>query len=427
MACPSKVTSIYHVKFFVDSGAGQCMCSCIEAFSSLRSCAILIVGVSGTLPVHGIGTANFLVKDGDGKECIWMIHNCLLCHKVNGEEQFNLISVSQVLRTGLNLITFANGDSSITIKDRRQREDHSFVLEPDDGLYSIEGVPISLTDKRYNTTTRLNVTMAGDPMVSGKDAGECDDNTHHKIPGLASLRSPNLLGSWTVKILWIGKRLMLPSQGFGTELADFCESYIAPLSIPQARKSYAIDNIEDMADLSVRFLGIGTQRLEQTLNSSIGLSPMVKDGKRMRHRVPVHNFPQGTWKKGKTPKVSKVIIHDLHRASIGEVLYMDTFEVDDSAYGYAQAFIDYRSRYGEVIPIKSRTRVGWSFVEFCARHYIPLILIRDNIGENIGGDLMQQCQMRSVKSAFICPYRKQQNYEEGYIGRITSLASYGMV
>jgi hypothetical protein len=49
----------YSVNFFMDSGAGQCMCSCIEAFSSLQHCAVLIVGVSGNLPVHGIGVANY--------------------------------------------------------------------------------------------------------------------------------------------------------------------------------------------------------------------------------------------------------------------------------------------------------------------------------------------------------------------------------
>ena len=84
------------------------MCSCLEAFSSLRPCAILVVGVSGSLPVHGIGTANFLVKNSDGMECIWRIHNCLLCHKASEEEQFNLISVSQILRTGNNAVTFGN-------------------------------------------------------------------------------------------------------------------------------------------------------------------------------------------------------------------------------------------------------------------------------------------------------------------------------
>ncbi len=34
---------------------------------------------------------------------------------------------------------------------------------------------------------------------------------------------------------------------------------------------------------------------------------------------------------------------------------------------------------------------------------------------------------RSVKSAFICPYKKQQNYAEGYLGRIMALATYGMI
>jgi hypothetical protein len=67
------------------------------------------------------------------------------------------------------------------------------------------------------------------------------------------------------------------------------------------------------------------------------------------------------------------------------------------------------------------------FEEFCARNFTSLILIRDIIGEHIGGELMKECLHRSVKSAFICPYRKQQNYAEGYLGRVTALASYGMV
>jgi hypothetical protein len=77
--------------------------------------------------------------------------------------------------------------------------------------------------------------------------------------------------------------------------------------------------------------------------------------------------------------------------------------------------------------MKSRSQAGWAFATFCARNYTPLILIRDNIGENIGGKLMEECVNRSVRSAFICPYRKQQNYAEGYLRRVTALASYGMV
>ncbi len=92
----------------------------------------------------------------------------------------------------------------------------------------------------------------------------------------------------------------------------------------------------------------------------------------------------------------------MHYASIGEAVFMDTFEVDDSSYRYGQAFVDYRSNYGDIIPLKSRSQVGWSFTEFCARHYTPLILIRDNIGENIGGDLIKD----AYPSTYCCvlPY-----------------------
>ncbi len=112
---------------------------------------------------------------------------------------------------------------------------------------------------------------------------------------------------------------------------------------------------------------------------------------------------------------------------MGEVVFTDTFEVEDSSFRYGQAYVDYRSKYGEIIPLKSRKQVDRSFAELCARHFTPLILIRENTGENIGGDLLEECLARSVKSSYICPYKKQQNYAEGYLGRITALATYGMV
>ncbi len=243
------------------------------------------------------------------------------------------------------------------------------------------------------------------------------------------MKSPSRLGAWFVKVLWMGtvRALTGMTDGFGDELSEFCNNYIAPLSIPTAKKTYQIDNINDMSDLSIRFFGIGSERLEQTLKRSIGLTPMVKVKGKMRNKVPVHNFPQGTWRRGKTPRVSKGIVHELHRAAIGEVVFTDTFEVEDSGFRYGQAYVDYRSKYGEIIPMRSRKKVGRSFAEFCARHFTPLILVRDNIGEHIGGDLLEECLTRSVKSAFICPYKKEQNYAEGYLGRITSLATYGMV
>jgi hypothetical protein len=41
--------------------------------------------------------------------------------------------------------------------------------------------------------------------------------------------------------------------------------------------------------------------------------------------------------------------------------------------------------------------------------------------------LMTETQLRNVNSAFICPHHQQQNFAEGYIGRITAMASFGMV
>jgi hypothetical protein len=143
--------------------------------------------------------------------------------------------------------------------------------------------------------------------------------------------------------------------------------------------------------------------------------------------VPVHPFPQGRFIQGKTPRVSKGKIHHLNRASICEVVFTDTFETGDSKFKYGQAFVDYRSRWGDVIPLRSRTQVGWAFGEFCCRNFTPLVLIRDNISENKGGALMDACHLRGVKSAYICPYTPQQDQAENYLGRVTTMASYAMV
>jgi hypothetical protein len=381
-----------------------------------------VIGVSGNLPVQGVGTANFGVFDEDGELRIWKIHNCLLCHKNNGEEEFNLISVSQILRTRRNTVSFGCDQSKITIKSLDHKSEYVFPLQLDDGLYSVAAFPVSQNDRRMRHSVCLDITLEVDSVLS-------TDLSAAKITTGPAMKSPSRLVVWFVKVLWIGTVRMLSgiSAGFGDELISFCQEYIAPLPIPENKKRYQVDNIEDMSDLSIRFFGIGTERLAKTLERSIGLSLMVKVDGKMRNKVPTHNFPQGAWKRSKTPRVSKGIVRDLHRAAIGEVLFTDTFEVDDSCFRYGQAYVDYRSKYGEIIPLKSRSQVGWSFAEFCSQHFTPLILIRDNIGENVGGDLVQECLKRTVKSAFFCPFRKQQNYVEGYLGRVCSLATYGMV
>jgi hypothetical protein len=66
-------------------------------------------------------------------------------------------------------------------------------------------------------------------------------------------------------------------------------------------------------------------------------------------------------------------------------------------------------------------------VTFFCRHYTPLIVISDNIAENKGGALAEECRLRSVRQAYTCLYHPQQDKAEGYLGRITTMASFGMV
>jgi hypothetical protein len=427
VARSSRSNSGFNMKFYVDSGAGQCMCSCVDAFTEIRACAVVVVGVAGSIPIHGVGTACFLVVDSVGRECILRIHNCLLCQRADTEENFNLISVSQVLETNRSTVVFSNAASTMAIKQGKRQQLLTFALSPEDDLYAVTMMPLNASDKRHDRLVSIDVTdntalRVGDVQVERALA-----------TGDVSSKPASKLGVWNTKILWIGRVISLVgrTQEFEEKLTDFCANYHAPLSIPPARRTYQTNSVEDLADLSIRFLGVGSERLIRTMERSIGLSPMVKKDGKMRHQrptpVPTFNFPQVRWKAGKTPKVEKGIVHNLHQASIGEVVYMDSFEVEDSSHRYGQAFVEYRSNYGDIIPMTTRSLAGWSFAEFCSRNFTPLILILDNIGENVSGKLLKECVHRSVKSTFICPYRKQQNYAEEYLGRVTALASYGMI
>ncbi len=109
------------------------------------------------------------------------------------------------------------------------------------------------------------------------------------------------------------------------------------------------------------------------------------------------------------------------------MLFTDTFDSGDSRRKYGQVFYDRVSRYGYVTAMRSKTEIGDAFADFCSQCWVPLILVRDNAGENIGGSIVQELRNRNVRSAFICLYRSQQNFAEGYIGRVTVMASFGMV
>ena len=93
----------------------------------------MVVGVAGSMPVHGIGTACFTITI-DGKTHILRIYNCLFCH---GEDCYNLISVSQVLRTGKSEVIFSQSDARIKVKDK------CVLLKEHEGLYELQVYPLS--------------------------------------------------------------------------------------------------------------------------------------------------------------------------------------------------------------------------------------------------------------------------------------------
>jgi hypothetical protein len=82
--------------------------------------------------------------------------------------------------------------------------------------------------------------------------------------------------------------------------------------------------------------------------------------------VPTHVFPPGRWEESKTSRGRKRKLTNLHTASVGEVVFTDTFDSGDSKYKYGQIYYDYVSGWGDVFPIRSRTEVGNSLADFAA-------------------------------------------------------------
>ncbi len=112
---------------------------------------------------------------------------------------------------------------------------------------------------------------------------------------------------------------------FRVQSQVFCGNFLAPPSIPPARRQYGPALESDMAELTTRFLGLGEERLRRTIELSNRLAtPASKLTSRMANVKPF--FPPGRWVEGKTPRVSKGKIGSLQHAKIGEVLFTDTFE-----------------------------------------------------------------------------------------------------
>jgi hypothetical protein len=154
-----------NVRFFVDSGAGQCMCSCLEAFSAIKACAIIVVGVSGSLPIHGVDTALFLAVDSLGEKIVLRIHNCLLCTSTTDAETFNLISVSQLLSIKRSSVCFQSDHSTISLSHHRRKTKVILNLIPDEGLYALDVQPMSSQDEKQETQLSFDFTVNQDLLA----------------------------------------------------------------------------------------------------------------------------------------------------------------------------------------------------------------------------------------------------------------------
>ena len=126
---------------------------------------------------------------------------------------------------------------------------------------------------------------------------------------------------------------------FDCNLESFCGNFLAPPSIPVAKRQYNPAVESDMAELTTRFLGLGDDRLRRTIELNNGLAtPASKGTSRIDAVKPF--FPPGRWTEGKTPRVSKNKIGHLHHAGPGEAVFTDTFASGDIKFGYGQAFFD---------------------------------------------------------------------------------------
>ena len=199
------------------------MCCCPDAFLSLRSCAIEVVGVSGSLPIFGVGTAMFVVRTISDLPVVVLIHNCLLSQG----GPFNLLSVSHFQASRQNSVDFNSDSPNLTVTSPTGHA--MFLLDAQDGLYSFLAEPIHPSDDRYRSLPRFDLTSP--------------DGLHGGAPTVALLRSsssllsapvlsPTPLGRWSCRVL-LGSTLqhrilafpMTTVSDFDSELRTFCNDF----------------------------------------------------------------------------------------------------------------------------------------------------------------------------------------------------------
>ena len=380
---------------------------------TIQSCVITIEGVCGDLLITGIGTAWLVVTTAEGEDVVLVVHQCL---QSNGEH--NLLSVSQILQLPAATVVLTNNDPVVTIMDEESNVATVIPFRVIDGVFVLPYVVLSSTDPRLRQLRRVTLTpdVAYAPETVLFPAGH---------PAAGSTMWKSVVHHSPRAAVLNGKFLMPSCQalmGFRDRISKAVDAVVLDsTSRPAARRNYSPSVPSSMADLSTRMMGTSYQRLKHTIAVSKGLNGSIKGG------VRPNRFPQGTLKRGQVPAVKKRLVHHLHKASVAEVVFTDTFMSDDKVFAYGQAFVCYRSRYGHVVCLKSRKEVGRAFRRFCADVFCPLILVRDNIAEQKFGEMLAVCEELLVQSAYSTPYTPEEDYAEGFIGRVCQLATFAMM
>jgi hypothetical protein len=237
------------------------MCSCPDAFLSLRSCAIEIVGVSGSLPVFGVGTVLFAVQTSSGQPAVVLVHDCLLSQG----SSFNLLSVSQFQSSSGNTVDFTVGSPMLRVATAQALV--TFPLTLHEGLYSFCVEPLLPNDDRYRTLPRYEWTLPTDLFSTARGPSARVPSFPLALCGADAPAIPSSLtplGTWTFKLLvgsTPGRRILTfpfaDATDFDAELRSFCDGFLSPIAAPPARKTYDPANPIHMADLSTRFMGAG--------------------------------------------------------------------------------------------------------------------------------------------------------------------------
>ena len=382
------------------------------AMANVSSVYITVEGIGGNLAVTGIGTATMYVVNEEGVLVGLAVHQCL---QSNGNH--NLLSLSQLLAGGLVEVELTIDDPVLIVLATARRASLRVPMRVIDGMFVLPFATISPEDPRRGALAIYDVTS---PMEYVPVSRYFQAN--HKAAGTVMWRRVNhlALAPGTVECRF-PDHPVAALVSYRERLRDAASSvFVDSTTRPTARRLYSWTDPASMADLSTRMMSASHDRLKHTIEVSCGLSKRKGD-------VRANRFPQGTLTRGQVPAVKKRLVHHLHQAATAEVVFTDAFESGGGDYKHGQAFVCYRSRFGHVVAIKSRRQAGRALRLFCANVFTPLTLTRDNINEQRYGEMLEACLEMSIQSGFSTPKTQEEDYAEGFIGRICQMATFAMI